>query len=324
MFEGFGNKNPTDNTYEIKNKSWDYQIGYIWSTQRRNEYKYGSDFPVNKLPSQEEYSTYSTIGLGLGKQIKEYFGTDNSNLCITNPFHYGKNKEFDFSRYVTDNKIFVVIKEYGYNKTFEVDYLEDDYRMTIRRLLNRNISDKDMEGGKIGSWHLTTKYYNINGTKAMSFSFGSGQDEYLVAEKTGISDIVSGTRTFQYYKYVDKDEGGSRGSGQFFRLNKENVWFYDISDLFVDLQDEGFEIKDCYPTSKISFQVDMSPTNTKSLDSYTINSLKDGIKKAEKKYGVKLSSIKVSGHFGTWEATIDKLEGNELKSRDKIVLNFVR
>lgn len=275
--------------YKIKDKSWDYEIGYIWSPTSPTTYPYG-DISVNQLPIDEDdmSDTYGLIANGLREQIRNYIGVDNKDLCIFHP-----RKDFNFDKYIIDKKSFKIIEdavfqdfEHGHElsshefKTFEVEKLEDDYKKEIRRLLKRDISDKELEDGIIGSWGVDVKYYDINGIKAIYFDLSG--DESIVIERDKVNDIVLLTDTYQYYKYEDKDN-------QMVRINDEVVYFYDVNDIFLSFIDHGFKLTDIdigHELLLISFISTGTPFNKN-----VIEDLNYCIEHIENRYDVKISDM---------------------------------
>lgn len=314
LFESFDD-NPI---FKVNEKPlFNDHIGSIWSIDWRKKTQYNlydplsyrPDFYVHNLPEFDDHGSIDLFAIGLKQQIRDYLNSDNTSLCWFCPTDFGKNKEFDFSKNVVDEKSFVIIRDKGVLKIFE-DYIfkDEHYKETIKRLLRRYIGFEELEN--IGSWHINAKYYNVSGIKILSFAFThTEKEEYFFMEKNKVSKLVSLTDTFQYYTF---SSGKDDPNGQFFRFGEECIYLYQIGDVTLDLQDIGIKLEDALMDSYDSFICRFKPNSVIEVDEGVISDLKSTIRRVEIEFKVKLSEIDIYrkntlnqkheiGHFSSFD-----------------------
>ena len=282
FFEGLDNQN----LYKIKDKYFDDEIWYVWSPLERPQRSFYNDITVHQLPFEYDdmSDSYGLMAFGLKDYIHRFLNVNsNKDLCILSPTLY--NKELDVltnnsNKYLVDKKNYVIIEYKKIYTTHEVEKIHGDYKEIIRKLLNKNFTDDELDD--IGSWHLSVKYFNIEGVKLIFINFAD--DWFYILEKDKVNDLIKLTDTYQYYRYVDKEN-------QLVRFNNKEIHFYEVKDIFLDITDYGFKLADVYQFGDETIVIKFSTDTKISIDKDIKDTLENCVGHLESRYNIKLLNL---------------------------------
>jgi hypothetical protein len=231
------------NKYYIKEKYWDYEIGYVWSPNHRDSSVY-RDPSVISIKEERDGGSLSLVGEALGDVFKDYMGvSDMGDLCMIHPDTYqDRNSEFHFFRNgLVEERLYAIVENPDAPGMIvkQIEPSDRHYTEIIKELIGRDFTEqerKDKENHEgISSWHVEIKLYEQDGIKYLSESLGG--TEGFIFNRNDVEKVMDKTKSCNYYRYDDKES-------QIVRIRGKEVHFLNTRDIFIDLSDHGLEMVD--------------------------------------------------------------------------------
>lgn len=288
--------------YYLPIKHWDYQLGDLWSPKvniggsKGVPFHSRNDSHVNRVDIVDDGMSNTLSNRSVQHLFSEHLGESNlDELCEFYlrdlGYDYGPKDEFSFlMKGLIEKRCYVVISVPGKPDIIQqVPDFKKNYLDIVGDIIGHKFTDKerkDISDGKDskyygGSWYINVGLYDVSGIKLISTDMG-GNNCYIL-KRNDMERLIDMTKTYNLYRFEDKDL-------QLLRMNGRRIEYHIISDIFIDVSDNGMVLEDFNQIGPNLLMVKFMKDNAQ-FDDKLVKEISDGIDRFESVYNCKLYRI---------------------------------